>query len=79
MLGTLAQLVLQVRRPALASVTAAAMVLPALTGSSSARGPDSIADVSEKVIDAVVNISTSQKVETRNAPVPQLPNDPPIG
>jgi serine protease Do len=28
------------------------------------------------VIDAVVNISTSQKVETRNAPMPQLPNDP---
>jgi serine protease Do len=76
MRGTLAQLVLQVRRPALASVAAAAMVLPALTGSSSARGPDSIADVSEKVIDAVVNISTSQKVETRNAPMPQLPNDP---
>ena len=30
-----------------------------------ARGPDNIADVAEKVIDAVVNISTSQKVEAR--------------
>jgi len=29
-----------------------------------ARGPDGIADVAEKVIDAVVNISTSQTVET---------------
>ena len=27
------------------------------------RGPDGIADVAEKVIDAVVNISTSQTVE----------------
>src|SRR6202045_456799 len=52
------------------------MVLPALSTPSLARGPDNIADVAEKVIDAVVNISTSQKVETRNSPMPQLPNDP---
>ena len=26
----------------------------------------------------MVNISTSQKVEARNAPMPQLPNDPPF-
>jgi serine protease Do len=76
MLGTLAHFILQVRRPALATVAAAAMVLPALSDSRAARGPDSIADIAEKVIDAVVNISTSQKVETRNAPMPQLPNDP---
>ena len=31
-----------------------------------ARGPDGIADVAEKVIDAVVNISTSQTVEAKN-------------
>ena len=61
---------------ALASVTVAALVLPALSAPSAARGPDNIADIAEKVIDAVVNISTSQKVETRNAPMPQLPNDP---
>ena len=30
-----------------------------------ARGPDGIADVAEKVIDAVVNISTSQTVEAK--------------
>src|SRR5215475_5108565 len=76
MLGTLAHFVRQVRRPALVTVAAAAMVLPALSTASAARGPDNIADVSEKVIDAVVNISTSQKVETRNTPMPQLPNDP---
>ena len=52
------------------------MVLPALPTSSLARGPDNIADVAEQVIDAVVNISTSQKVEARNTPMPQMPNDP---
>ena len=76
MLGNFAHFCLQVRRPALASMTVAAMVLPALSAPSAARGPDNIADIAEKVIDAVVNISTSQKVETRNAPMPQLPNDP---
>src|SRR5215467_3197850 len=76
MLGTLAQFVRQIRQPAIATVAAAAMTLPALSISSAARGPDTIADISERVIDAVVNISTSQKVETRNSPMPQLPNDP---
>jgi serine protease Do len=76
MLGSLAHFVRQVRRPAVATFAAAAIVLPALSTSSLARGPDNIADIAEKVIDAVVNISTSQKVETRNTPMPQLPNDP---
>src|ERR1700716_4212852 len=76
-LGTLAQFARQVRRPALVAVVAATMVMPALQGSAAAvRGPDVIADVAEKVIDAVVNISTSQKVEAKNTPMPQLPNDP---
>src|SRR5438105_5195279 len=51
-------------RPVLAMIClAAASVLtpaPAL-----ARGPDGIADVAEQVIDAVVNISTSQTVEAK--------------
>ena len=38
------------------------MVLPTLSTPSVARGPDGISDVAERVIDAVVNISTSQKV-----------------
>ena len=76
MFGTLAHFVIQVRRPALAAAAAAAMVLPAPSASRAAHGPDNIADVAERVIDAVVNISTSQKVETRNTPMPQLPNDP---
>jgi len=80
MLGTLAHFARQVRRPALVAAASAAMVLPTLSPWSpsawAARGPDVISDVAERVIDAVVNISTSQKVESRNAPTPQLPNDP---
>ena len=49
----------------LAAITAAALLLPAFSGQLPAqtRGPDKIADVAETVIDAVVNISTSQRVE----------------
>jgi serine protease Do len=74
--GTLPKLILRVRQPALAAATAAAIVFAPLGAAHAARGPDSIADVAEKVIEAVVNISTSQKVESRNGPMPQLPNDP---
>src|SRR2546423_12176496 len=78
MLGILARLTRPARRPALAAVAISAMVLPALTTPTVARGPDNIADVAEQVIDAVVNISTSQNVarnSTTQAP-PSLPNDP---
>ncbi len=48
----------------------------------SARGPDGIADIAEKVIDAVVNISTSQTVEVKGGgdrgAVPQLPPGSPF-
>ena len=70
-------------RPVLAAIClAAASVLtpaPAL-----ARGPDGIADVAEKVIDAVVNISTSQTVEAKGlgggggGAMPQLPPGSPF-
>src|SRR5205085_3622816 len=76
MLGTLAQLTRQVRRPALAAVAISALVIPVLPTPSQARGPDGIADVAEQVIDSVVNISTSQNVAARNNPMPNLPNDP---
>jgi serine protease Do len=74
----------------------AAMWLSASIGAASvltsapalARGPDGIADVAEKVIDAVVNISTSQTVEAKNLPgggggdgrgaTPQLPPGSPF-
>ncbi|MGB3865224.1 MAG: Do family serine endopeptidase [Xanthobacteraceae bacterium] len=47
-----------------------------------ARGPEGIADVAEKVIDAVVNISTTQNVEAKDGVdrrvVPQLPPGSPF-
>jgi len=48
-----------------------------------ARGPDGIADVAEKVIDAVVNISTTQTVEAKGGDggrgaMPQLPPGSPF-
>jgi serine protease Do len=82
MLGILARFTRQARRPALAVVAISAMVLPAFTTPSAARGPDNIADVAEQVIDAVVNISTSQNVAAAagrgnsTTPAPSLPNDP---
>jgi serine protease Do len=76
MLGTLDRITQQVRRPAFIALAAAGLVLPVLTTGAAARGPDGVSDVAEKVIDAVVNISTTQRVEPRSGPAPQLPNDP---
>src|ERR1700693_684271 len=65
-----------------ASIGAANVLTPA---PALPRGPDGIADVAEKVIDAVVNISTSQTVEAKNGPgaegrgaMPQLPPGSPF-
>jgi serine protease Do len=72
-------------RPLMAAIClGAASVL--ISAPASARGPDGIADVAEKVIDAVVNISTSQTVEAKNGPsggegrgaMPQLPPGSPF-
>src|SRR5499433_2072742 len=52
----------------------AAILTFASAPATAARGPENIADVAEQVIDAVVNISTSQKVDPR---VSQLPDVPP--
>src|SRR5690349_9722819 len=57
------------RRTAIAATAGAILLLPTLA---QARGPDAIADVAEKVIDAVVNISTSQTVEARGGSGPQI-------
>ena len=59
-------------------ISAPALSVPAL-----ARGPEGIADVAEKVIDAVVNISTSQTVEAKGGgdgrgTMPQLPPGSPF-
>jgi serine protease Do len=64
MAGTFASLSL--RRPALALVAAAAIAFP--PAAQAQRGPDRIADVAEAVIDAVVNISTSQTVAAGSSP-----------
>jgi serine protease Do len=67
-------------RPVLAAICLGAagafISVPAL-----ARGPEGIADVAEKVIDAVVNISTSQTVEAKGdgrGTMPQLPPGSPF-
>src|SRR4051812_9454736 len=71
------------------SLWAAAICLGAATSLLSvpalARGPDGIADVAEKVIDAVVNISTTQTVEAKagggggdRGAMPQLPPGSPF-
>jgi serine protease Do len=61
------------------ALAAAVVAVPLLAAPAAARGPDNIADVAEKVIDAVVNISTSQTVDNRNNAVPQLPPGSPFG
>jgi serine protease Do len=66
------------RRSGLAAIAATACVATALSTPVLARGPEKIADVAEQVIEAVVNISTSQKVESRATPLPQLPPGSPF-
>lgn len=65
------------------SLTAAAMIggLVVLNPAqpSFAQGPVSVADLAEELGDAVVNISTSQKVEgRRSVPMPQVPEGSPF-
>src|SRR4051812_47492573 len=67
-----------VRRLCIPAVAAATIVWPASVTSAAARGPDGISEVAETVIDAVVNISTSQTVEAKVGPTPQLPPDSPF-
>ena len=63
-------------RPALA-LTAAAVIAFPLAVQAQGRGPDKIADVAEAVIDAVVNISTSQTVTAGGATPRQGPGQGP--
>ncbi|HEX3503472.1 MAG TPA: Do family serine endopeptidase [Xanthobacteraceae bacterium] len=60
-----------------AAALAAALCLTAAQPAA-ARGPENIADVAEQVIDAVVNISTSQKVDPRVTEMPDLPPGSPM-
>jgi serine protease Do len=63
-------------RPAL--VAGAVLLAPSLIEPAAARGPEGIADVAEQVIDAVVNISTSQTVDAKGGPSLQLPPGSPF-
>ena len=51
---------------------------PARPAAAASRGPDNIADVAEQVIDAVVNVSTSQKVDPHVENLPDLPPGSPM-
>jgi serine protease Do len=87
MIGAIPALSHRLRTRAL-SLWAAAICLGAaatlLSVPALARGPDGIADVAEKVIDAVVNISTTQTVEAKaggdggRGAMPQLPPGSPF-
>src|SRR5215831_6732993 len=76
--GVLTELANSARRATFAALAAGALLLPAASTAALARGPESISDVAEKVIDAVVNVSTSQNVEGRGNAVPQLPPGSPF-
>src|ERR1700732_1347798 len=75
-------------RPWLAAIwlgTASVLISAPVSTQVLARGPDGIADVAEKVIDAVVNISTSQTVDASKGggggdrgAMPQLPPGSPF-
>ena len=66
---------------AVAIATVAAAIAATVTFASpaaAARGPDNIADVAEQVIDAVVNVSTSQKVDPHVETLPDVPPGSPM-
>src|SRR5579859_4545801 len=64
------------REAAVALVAAAIAVLP--VRNAAARGPENIADVAEQVVDAVVKVSTSQKVDAHIGNMPDLPPGSPM-
>jgi serine protease Do len=68
-------------RPLLAAICLGAAGALVSAAPAFARGPEGIADVAERVIDAVVNISTSQTVEAKSeghGAAPQLPQGSPF-
>jgi serine protease Do len=61
-----------------ATAAAPTTATTATTPTTVTRGPQNIADVAEQVIDAVVNVSTSQKVDPRIGDLPDLPPGSPM-
>src|SRR5256885_7344469 len=80
MAGSLARMIPWTPRTFPALAAAALVALPLLTWPAGARGPEAISDAAESVIDAVVNISTSQTVDSRAGPnaAPNLPPGSPF-
>ncbi len=75
---------LSIRRRSLLAALCLGAASALISAPAFARGPDGIADVAEKVIDSVVNISTTQTVEAKNGgsegrrAIPQLPPGSPF-
>ncbi|APF38043.1 Do family serine endopeptidase [Chelatococcus daeguensis] len=65
-------------RRAFSALAVAAVMAVQLPTAALARGPESLADVAQEVIDAVVNISASTTVEARGPSFPQLPPGTPF-
>ena len=68
----------KIARVAGALVLSFAVVMPAVSPALARSGPEGIADVAERVMDAVVNIKATQKQAQRNVPMPQLPPGSPF-
>jgi serine protease Do len=68
------------RAAALVAAFGAATLAPAgWSASAQTAGPQSVADIAARLQNAVVNISTTQKLkETREVPVPQVPKGSPF-
>jgi serine protease Do len=76
MAGPFLHLARLIRKDAVAVMAVLLVVVPARPAA--ARGPDAIAEIAESVIDSVVNISTSQTVDSKVGPAPQLPPGSPF-
>ncbi|MGO4834701.1 serine protease, partial [Rhizobiaceae sp. 2RAB30] len=67
---------------ATAALFVGATVVPSFVGVAEAKGPESVADLAAGLLDAVVNISTSQTVKGSEGegavPAPQLPPGSPF-
>jgi len=63
---------------AAAAAALGAALITAQPNMAFAKGPDSLADLAAGVMDAVVNIKASQKVDQRAVPMPQLPPGSPF-
>jgi serine protease Do len=65
--------------PLLAAICAGLLLLGASPAGAQSRGPASVADIAARLQNAVVNISTTQKLkESRQIPLPEVPEGSPF-